>query len=197
MLALSALVGYTLPMGLPERLAEALQELGKEEEPTPEPEASVDPYARWKAAVDQHRKNAISLESRNEGLRTTGTKLLSDLEAVARTTHRAPPEIDQLIDSLLQTELERKRDLSESSDQPDPVFTLPQLTQADRLLGATVKARYENALRDGLGILRDMRWDLMALRAEYEDPGDAPVFDNPADLLRYLQAVTSDGTDQD
>jgi hypothetical protein len=37
-----------------------------------------------------------------------------------------------------------------------------------------------------LAPLRDLRWSLMALRAEKEDPGDAPVFDNPQDLLVYL-----------
>lgn len=33
---------------------------------------------------------------------------------------------------------------------------------------------------------RDTRWKLMALRADYEDPGDAPVFDDPEQLDRYL-----------
>jgi hypothetical protein len=40
-----------------------------------------------------------------------------------------------------------------------------------------------------LRALRDFRWSLMALRAEAEDPGDAPVFDNPQDLLLHLRGV--------
>jgi len=36
--------------------------------------------------------------------------------------------------------------------------------------------------------LRDLRWDLIALRGEVEDPGDAPVFDNPRDMLIYLKS---------
>jgi hypothetical protein len=38
-----------------------------------------------------------------------------------------------------------------------------------------------------LRALRDLRWDLMTLRAETEDSGDAPVFDNPQDLLHHLR----------
>ena len=38
--------------------------------------------------------------------------------------------------------------------------------------------------------LRDLRWDLIALRGEMEDPGDAPVFDNSQDLLIYLEINT-------
>jgi hypothetical protein len=33
---------------------------------------------------------------------------------------------------------------------------------------------------------RDARWKLMALRADHEDPGDAPVFDDPDQLAQYL-----------
>lgn len=33
---------------------------------------------------------------------------------------------------------------------------------------------------------RDARWKLMALRAEHEDSGDAPVFDDPEELEQYL-----------
>jgi hypothetical protein len=33
---------------------------------------------------------------------------------------------------------------------------------------------------------RDARWKLMALRADHEDPGDAPVFDDPEELEQYL-----------
>lgn len=33
---------------------------------------------------------------------------------------------------------------------------------------------------------RDARWKLMALRADHEDPGEAPVFDDPEQLERYL-----------
>jgi len=179
-------------MGLPEPLAEALEELGREEAPEPEPEASVDPYTHWKAALDRHRRIAQKLESQTADLKAAGIKMLSDLEAVAKTTQQPPPGIDEFIDSLLQTEIERRRDLPDSSERrhlPD-VFTLPQLTQSEKILSATVQARYENALKDGLAALRDLRWALMALRAEYEDAGDAPVFDNPDDLLQHLQAST-------
>ncbi len=33
---------------------------------------------------------------------------------------------------------------------------------------------------------RDARWKLMALRADHEDPGEAPVFDDPEQLEQYL-----------
>ena len=41
--------------------------------------------------------------------------------------------------------------------------------------------------------LRDLRWHMMTLRAETEDTGDAPVFDNPEDLLDYLKECRKGG----
>lgn len=39
-----------------------------------------------------------------------------------------------------------------------------------------------------LAALRDMRWKLLALRAEHEDPGGAPVFSDPEELIQFLNA---------
>jgi len=42
-----------------------------------------------------------------------------------------------------------------------------------------------------LATLRDLRWRLMVLRAEMEDSGDAPIFDNPQDLLDHLKTPSN------
>lgn len=50
-------------------------------------------------------------------------------------------------------------------------------------------ARMEQWLESVEAVLpayRDARWKLMALRADHEDPGDAPVFDDPEELEQYL-----------
>ena len=46
--------------------------------------------------------------------------------------------------------------------------------------------RWIEAAESVLPAYRDTRWKLMALRADHEDPGDAPVFDDPEQLKKYL-----------
>ncbi len=41
---------------------------------------------------------------------------------------------------------------------------------------------------EAMEALRDCRWQLIAVRAEHEDEGEAPLFDNPTELLRYLRS---------
>jgi len=81
-----------------------------------------------------------------------------------------PEDLDETIDSLLEMEEELKRKL------------LPYVDRAGQQ-----RAAASGSLLRGLRVLRDLRWDLMALRAETEAPGDAPVFDNPQALLEYLK----------
>lgn len=43
-----------------------------------------------------------------------------------------------------------------------------------------------------LAALQEMRWKLLAFRAEREDPGDAPVFSDPEALIQFLNAKVID-----
>jgi hypothetical protein len=59
----------------------------------------------------------------------------------------------------------------------------------DETIGSLLETEEEfrREFPGSLRVLRDLRWNLMALRAEMEPPGNAPVFDNPWDLLEYLK----------
>lgn len=67
-------------------------------------------------------------------------------------------------------------------------FSYP-IPPADKALLVNTFDRFIQAFTATLDNFRDVRWDLMAFRAELEDAGDAPVFDNPQDLLGYLKTL--------
>ena len=95
-----------------------------------------------------------------------------------------------MIEWLLSQEEDRRRQLPH-------ILELVQRLRAGTFLSRMVPSdkagvlgtcdRFLKAIRVTPETLRDLRWDLMALRVEAEDPGDAPVFDNPQDLLGYLK----------
>jgi len=72
---------------------------------------------------------------------------------------------------------------------PASLLAPEHLKGLDEILKGLQKA--EELLREGLAkrhaeFLHDARWRLMALRAKLEDPGDAPVFSDADQLLKYL-----------
>jgi hypothetical protein len=66
-------------------------------------------------------------------------------------------------------------------------FGAGHLSRVERTRAAVVLERQEKALRAILRLYRDERWRMMALRAEIEPPGDAPVFDDADALVNYLE----------
>ncbi|MFP3939023.1 MAG: hypothetical protein ACLF0P_01835 [Thermoanaerobaculia bacterium] len=69
---------------------------------------------------------------------------------------------------------------------------LPESAAGRQLLLQSVEepvARIEAWIEASEALLpayRDARWKLMALRADHEDAGDAPVFEDPEQLEQYL-----------
>ncbi|MFL6232338.1 MAG: hypothetical protein ACJ76N_04330 [Thermoanaerobaculia bacterium] len=118
-----------------------------------------------------------AIETNLEKLKDCSRAIFETMERkVAAGDH--PEDLDETIDSLLETEEEFKRELLPYVDRA---------RQQQTTASESLSSRWIEALLGGLKVLRDLRWDLMALRAEAEAPGDAPVFDNPQALLEYLK----------
>ncbi len=70
------------------------------------------------------------------------------------------------------------------------VFSNSGLSRQERALVIGAPQRFERILTATLERLRDTRWRLMAARAEFGEKGDAPVFDDPDLLFKYLDDHT-------
>ncbi len=164
-------------MGLPQPLADAFRDFERAE--------TAD-----RTGQAPRLEDVRAIEQNLEKLRDGGRSLFQSMERKV-AAGELPEELDGTIDSLLETEEEFKREF------------LPHLELARQRKAAVsssaVKAsastaslwdRWIDAILGGLRVLRDLRWDLMALRAETEAPGDSPVFDDSRDLLEYLKTTT-------
>jgi hypothetical protein len=150
-------------MGLPQPLSDALRDF--------EPAETAD-RARQAPRLEDVR----AIESNLEKLRDCSRTIFDTMERKVAAGER-PDDLEETIDSLLETEEEFKREL------------LPYVDRARQQQASLLSSRWIEAILGGLKVLRDLRWDLMALRAETEAPGDAPVFDNPQALLEYLKTT--------
>jgi hypothetical protein len=187
-------------MGLLEPFIEALDGLNLDDSQSLVDIGQLAPIAYWQAMLDRHRKIAKANEPEIAKIKAVGDQMLSDLEASAQATKQLPPGIDALIERLLRTETKHREGLL----RPDDSITLPfppntPRTEKRRIIRIINKAKaaHEKVSKQYLANIRDVRWALIVLRAEYEDPGDAPIFDSSDDLESYLQAAISDGTNQD
>jgi len=120
-----------------------------------------------------------AIEANLERLKDCSRKIFEGMERKVAAGER-PEDLDETIDSLLETEEEFKRELLPYVDRA---------RQQQTAAPGSLSSRWIEAILGGLRVLRDLRWDLMALRAETEAPGDAPVFDNPQALLEYLKTT--------
>jgi hypothetical protein len=151
-------------MGLPQPLSDALRDF--------EPAETAE-RARQAPRLEDVR----AIESNLEKLKDCSRTIFETMERKVAAGER-PDDLDETIDSLLETEEEFKRELLPYVDRA---------RQRQTAASDSLSSRWIEAILGGLRVLRDLRWDLMALRAEAEPPGDAPVFDNPQALLEYLK----------
>jgi hypothetical protein len=84
----------------------------------------------------------------------------------------------KLRDAFLSDLRQAEKDRREATSLP-PKYRAQAIHTADRQIKI-----FSEVLKN----IRDSRWQLMAIRAEREDPGDAPVFSDPDALLQYLAA---------
>jgi hypothetical protein len=164
-------------MGLPQPLADAFRDFER-----------IDIVDR--AGQTPRPEDVLAIEQNLEKLKDRSRTLCEGMEREVAAGER-PEDLDETIDSLLEAEEEFKREFL-------PYLELARQRKTAVIFHAGAKAstsaaslldRWIDAILGGLRVLRDLRWDLMALRAEIEAPGDSPVFDNPQDLVKYLKTV--------
>jgi len=171
---------YTFAMGLPASLLTDLSELRKAAEPRPLGEASA--KDEWLAATARVAAQTAQLQKRAAGI-------LSQLERVAQVLAAEHLEdLDKILDGLQMAEGALRESFSNSQVKRsrDGVFALPFTTSSEKARVIATLDRFVEVAKRHADLLRDARWQLMGLRAKLEDPGDAPVFSDPDQLLKYL-----------
>jgi hypothetical protein len=181
-------------MGLPARVLEALSEFGRDAADAELPSEKAQALSRqeiWLHAVNDLAQRVVRLERLLADIRD----LLESLSVEAeRGAFRV--DLDDVIDSLHDSEQGAKAELSpvllRIKSTRQGTFSLPGTSPADRARAIAVSDRYAKAITELFQMLRDARWRIMALRAQHEDPGDSPIFDDPQALLQYLDKKAHD-----
>jgi hypothetical protein len=178
-------------MAVPAPLLEALSSFS-EGVPTSGPAnlESLPVPARWLAGARELRAALPELKKRAQHLEVVLGELRDKATGLgARLSNR-----DELIDFLesAETRIEEtlKAEIVRAKANRRHFFSAPGLTKDERSQIIGVPEHYEKILVGALEALRDTRWWLMAQRAEFGDQGDAPVFDDPEMLFKYLDEQT-------
>lgn len=181
-------------MGLPAELVHALDSLSAEGRtvlpkslPRKEPRPALDfADGRFVRAAKILRQHLDELEARSRVLSEAASNLVEMASTLPASEHF---DFSEAVDAIQKWEEDFKKiflpDLRYAKKQRKEAALLPPKHRAMAI--ETVERQiqiYSGILRT----IRDCRWQLMALRAKREDPGDAPVFDDPAALLQYLNA---------
>ncbi|HKI00810.1 MAG TPA: hypothetical protein VKK31_02405 [Thermoanaerobaculia bacterium] len=179
-------------MGLPAPVLEALSDFAQSA--SSKAESTAEPSARdtWIAALNRHVEGVVRLERQASKVRNALECFMSPFSS--KTEGREGDiELDEAITDLAGWETSLKENFLPSLETLKQIregsFSLPGTTSGERAKAISAADRHAKAIAGILELLKDARWQLIALRAESEDPGDAPVFDDPEDLLRYLQAM--------
>jgi hypothetical protein len=180
-------------MGLPAELVDALDSLSAEgptEPPEPSPEEEQErpmldfAQGRLARATKRLTQHLDALEEKNLSSVSAAANLI---EKARLSTAGDDFDFDGAVESLQRWEEHLKGiylpDLRQAEKNRRQVSSLPPQFRAGAKAMADRQIRvYTDILRN----VRDTRWQLMAIRAEREDPGDAPVFSDPKALLQYL-----------
>jgi hypothetical protein len=179
-------------MGLPAPVLEALSDFAQSAAPEAESTAEPSAHDTWIAALNTHAEAVGHLERQASRVRSAIDRFLSTPSG-KRQSGDGSIELDETIRDLEGWEKSLKEDLLPSLETLKRIrqdtFSLRGTAPGERAKAISTADRHAKAIAGILKLLRDARWRLMALRAESEEPGDAPVFDDPEDLLRYLQAT--------
>ncbi|MEO6194426.1 MAG: hypothetical protein ABIS20_15560 [Thermoanaerobaculia bacterium] len=99
--------------------------------------------------------------------------------------------LSAVIDKLCETE-EALRPTNAATSQSQnlrrDLFKTSAIKSGDKARGIAVVDHYQKALKEAIDCMREARLKAMAMRADLEDPGDAPVFDDPDALIDYLRS---------
>jgi len=176
-------------MGLPQPLIDALRDVEEAEKFNPAEAIRKGTEASIRTMLGDFRRLLGDLEKGVEEVKKSGRDFLQETERDI-SSGSAPQDLDVAIEWLSGQEEDRRNQLPRilglTQELQANTFS-SHLALPDKALVLSACDRFIKAMRGALETLRDLRWNLMALRAEAEDPGDAPVFDNPQDLLDYLK----------
>jgi hypothetical protein len=177
-------------MGLPQPLIDPLREIEEAKVSRPVETLLEASTATLKDAVSALSKIILDVEN--------GAAKIQEASQIVRKTAeeeissgRPSPELDEHIEAIAKLEEDLRRQwlpqIELARNVKADTFRLPKIAAADKAKQVNVLERFIKAILGVLETLQDLRWSLIALRAEADDPGDAPVFDNPQDLLAYLK----------
>jgi plasmid stabilization system protein ParE len=188
----SAKVSYGI-MGLPAELLDALDSLYAQGSTEPPAQEELRPtlnfvegrYRRAFKQLDQH------LETLEAKIRVFSEAASSFLQRV--TEHLAAGaslDLDEAVEAMEEWEANLREGFLPLLRQAEKAREdVPSLPPRYRELALQIADKQIKVYSGILESLRDARWQLMALRAKAEGPGDGLVFDDPEELERYLETL--------
>jgi len=173
-------------MGLPALLGELDQEVVQAA-------AAIPSEGRAQAPIEELAESTKLLEHIQARAKPILDEIFTEVEKLTRAVGADAGEpMDQAIERVNARETALKEKflpmIKAARELRAKSFGAQRLSREERARHAVVLDRYLRALGAILKLFRDGRWRMMALRAEVEPAGDAPVFSDPHELLEYLQA---------
>jgi len=165
-------------MGLPQPLLDALRDM--------EPAERFDLAASLQEGTEASRRKKLArLREIVQDLETRPARIQAAMNALLQSAdqEKTGPDLDQAIDLLF----EHEEAMRKMAPHLEDVRVLKARAAAEGDPVVNLCDRWLQAFTAILEVLRDLRWELIAFRAEAETPGDAPVFDDAQDLLGYLK----------
>jgi plasmid stabilization system protein ParE len=188
----SAKVSYGI-MGLPAELLDALDNLYAQGSTEPPSQEDLRPtlnfvegrYRRAFKQLDQH------LETLETKIRVFSEAASSFLQPVREhLASGASLDLDEAVEAMEEREANLREGFLPLLRQAEKAREdVPSLPPRYRELALQIADKQIKVYSGILESLRDVRWQLMALRAKAEGPGDGPVFDDPEELERYLETL--------
>jgi hypothetical protein len=177
-------------MGLPQPLVDPLREIEQAEVSRPVETLRKATEASLKETVSALSKTVRDCEKGAVRIKEASRAVYEKTEE-GISAGSPSPDLDEHIEAIFRMEDDLSRRWLPNAEIARKVkagtFRLPKVSSAEKARLVNLLERYIKTILGILETLRDLRWTLMTLRAEAEDPGDAPVFDNPEDLLSYLK----------
>jgi hypothetical protein len=151
----------------------------------------LDTYTDWARAMDEAAVQLRELDGRLTSMRNKGGSLLDAVRAAtANGAHL--PNLDELITHCEQLENKMRSYslpiIEKAKARKAAQFSLP-FPRADRSKAIAI---YEKAIRvhiQALEYIRDLRWQLMALRAASEPLSGSPIFSDSRELKSHLDKL--------
>lgn len=179
---------YTQRHGIVSALLAEIASFAREAAQTPDSPEDAAKAARelWLSTAEAVATHGRLMKERTRGLRESLTRFVETLSLDSQGA-----DLDEVVDTLRATEQGTRTALAPMIEKLKATgretFSMPGTTPAERARVIAAVDLYVAALNESLEMLRDFRWKILTIRADQEDPGDAPVFDDPEKLTEYLK----------